>query len=74
MWVALAHRRRRWHGAAMDGPRKTMIAGGCLIPLAIFGGLIWGAFARQLSIGFLAGVGIGLALATMVWLFDLRRR
>lgn len=58
----------------MDGPRKTSIAGGCLIPLAILGGVIWGAGAHQLSLGFLAGLGIGLALAILVWLFDVVRR
>lgn len=58
----------------MDGPRKTVVAGGCLIPLAIIGGVIWGADAHQLSLGFLAGLGVGVALAILIWLIDLARR
>lgn len=66
----LAYRRRRWHGADMERPDRTTLAGGCMIPLSIAGGLIWGANAHQLSIGFLAGLGVGLALALLVWLVD----
>ena len=51
-----------------------MIAGGCLIPLAILGGVIWGAGAGQLSLGFLAGLAVGVGLAILIWLFDLVRR
>ena len=70
----LANWRERWHGAWMERPRKTLLAGGCLIPLGIGAGLIWGVFARQLSIGFLAGLAIGVGLAIMVWLADMVRR
>ena len=49
---------------------RNAVAGGCLIPLSIAGGLIWGADAHQLSLGFLAGLGIGLTLALLVWLVD----
>jgi hypothetical protein len=58
----------------MERPGRTMLAGGCLIPLSILGGVIWGAATHQLSIGFLAGLGLGLGLAILVWLFDLVRR
>jgi hypothetical protein len=61
-------------GRRMERPRKTTLAGGCLITLSIFGGVIWGALAHQSSIGFLAGLGIGLALSALVWLFDSLRR
>ena len=54
----------------MNGPSRNALAGGCLIPLAIAGGLIWGVAHRQSSLGALAGLGIGLGLALLVWLVD----
>ena len=58
----------------MESPRKSTLAGGCLIPPAIAAGLLWGAFARQLSLGFLIGLGAGIALAVLIWLIDRLRR
>lgn len=60
-------------GAAME-PRPNKRAGGCLIALCVIVGVIWGAYEHQPSIGFLIGVGVGLALSGLVWLFDLLRR
>ena len=60
-------------GSAME-PRPTSLAGGCLIAICVLAGVIWGAYARQPSIGFLIGVGVGLALAILIWLFDRLRR
>jgi hypothetical protein len=52
---------------------KTPRAGGALLALAILAGVGAGIYARQPSIGFLAGAGIGLLLLLLVWLLDRRR-
>ncbi|HEV2817093.1 MAG TPA: hypothetical protein VGW40_07730 [Allosphingosinicella sp.] len=54
----------------MERRERNAIAGGCLIPISILGGLLWGADEHQLSLGFLIGLGIGLGLAVLVWLVD----
>jgi hypothetical protein len=58
----------------MDGPSRTpMRAGGALLAFAILAGVIGGALLRQPSLGFLIGLGVGLALLGLVWLADRRR-
>ena len=49
-------------------------AGGCLLTLAILAGIVIGTIYHQQSIGFLAGLGVGLVLLVLVWLLDRRRR
>jgi 4-amino-4-deoxy-L-arabinose transferase-like glycosyltransferase len=63
----------RCHGAAMAADPKAPRAGGALLALAILTGVGVGVYARQPSIGFLAGAGIGLLLLLLVWLHDRRR-
>ena len=58
----------------MDANRPTPLAGGCLLALAVLGGVVVGSIYGQPSIGFLGGLGAGLALILLVWLFDLMRR
>jgi hypothetical protein len=70
---ALAQRARRWHGTDMKPTKRNSLAGGCLLALSVIAGVIWGAYAHQPSIGFLIGLGVGLALSILVWLFDLLR-
>lgn len=55
--------------------RKTHFtrSGGCLLALALLGGVIVGAWAHESSIGFIGGLGIGLALLLAIWLMDRRR-
>ena len=47
-------------------------AGGALLAAAILIGVIAGVLLRQPSIGFLAGLGAGIALLALVWLLDRR--
>jgi hypothetical protein len=55
----------------MSGGRYTQ-AGGFILALSILVGAIVGAVLHQSSIGFLAGLGTGVALALLIWLLDRR--
>lgn len=52
---------------------RTPRAGGFLLVLCIFLGVIVGAWSGEPSIGFLFGAGLGTAIALAVWLLDRRR-
>jgi len=54
-------------------PRRSAQSGGVLLALSIVAGSTIGIINRQASIGFLAGLGIGLLLLVLVWLVDRRR-
>ena len=45
-------------------------AGGALLAASILLGVVGGILARQPSLGFLAGLAIGLLLLGAVWLLD----
>ena len=45
-------------------------AGGALLAVSILTGAMVGAYMRQPSIGFIAGLCVGLFLLIAVWLFD----
>ena len=47
-------------------------AGGFLLAMGIIAGVIVGGLLGQPSIGFLAGLGVGLALVALIWLADRR--
>jgi len=47
-------------------------AGGFLLAVAIIAGVIIGGLLGQPSIGFLAGLGIGIVLVVVLWLIDRR--
>jgi len=49
------------------------MAGGFLIALDMLVGVVVGTIYRQPSIGFLAGLAVGIALFALIWLFDKRR-
>ena len=57
----------------MDGPSgKPMRSGGALLAFAILAGVLAGVLLGQPSLGFLAGLGAGVALLALVWLRDRR--
>ncbi|WP_375272212.1 hypothetical protein [Sphingomonas sp.] len=58
----------------MSQPTPSSAAGGFFIALGALGGTIAGLSLRQPSLGFLAGLAIGAAIALAVWLIDRRRR
>ncbi|MFM1981348.1 MAG: hypothetical protein RJB22_67 [Pseudomonadota bacterium] len=47
-------------------------AAGAFIALGLLGGTLAGVFMGQPTIGLLAGFGLGLAIALLVWLKDRR--
>ena len=57
----------------MNGSPRFPRAGGALLAGSIVVGVIVGIAMRQSSIGFLAGLGVGLVLLAIVWLMDQRR-
>lgn len=49
---------------------RTPMAGGFLLALSLIVGSVIGAGQGQASIGFVAGLGVGLILLLAVWLLD----
>ncbi len=54
----------------MEKNRRFPLAGGALLALSLVGGAVGGTMMGQPSIGFLAGLGVGLALLALIWLLD----
>lgn len=54
-------------------PTRTPISGGIILALALMVGVVIGAIKGEASIGFLWGLGVGLAGLVTVWLIDRRR-
>ena len=49
---------------------RTPMAGGFLLAISLLAGAIIGAGRGQASIGFVAGLAVGLVLLVAVWLID----
>ena len=47
-------------------------AGGALLALGIIAGVMIGGLMGEPSIGFLAGLGVGMVIVALVWLIDRR--
>ena len=52
---------------------RTPMAGGFLLALSLLVGTVAGAGQGQASIGFVAGLGVGLILLLAIWLIDRAR-
>lgn len=52
----------------------TPIAGGALLAFSLIAGTVIGVLKGQPSLGFIGGLGVGLALLLMVALIDRARR
>ena len=57
----------------MDRRGKYTQAGGFIIAASIIAGTVAGIIVNQSSIGVLAGVGAGVLLALLFWLFERTR-
>lgn len=55
-------------------PNQAPIAGGALLALSLIAGTVIGVLKGQPSIGFIGGLGVGLALLLIVALIDRARR
>lgn len=53
----------------MDSKRPAR-AGGAIIAISIIAGAVAGIVAGEPSVGFLAGAGLGLTVAILLWLRD----
>lgn len=60
-----------WQDASMASPSTppgaSPLAGGALIALGCVGGAAIGFVAREPTIGFLVGLGLGIALSLAIW-------
>jgi hypothetical protein len=54
-------------------PPAAPMSGGFLLALSVIVGTVAGGLQGQGSIGFVAGLGVGLVLLLGVWLLDRRR-
>jgi hypothetical protein len=70
---ALAYHRATWHAARMQGSKRPPRAGGAAIALLALGGVIVGNHYGQASIGLIAGLAAGGAIALATWLIDRNR-
>lgn len=54
-------------------PRATPMSGGIILALALIVGVVVGMARGEASMGFVWGLGVGLAGLLIVWLIDRRR-
>lgn len=64
---------RRYSAEMATSPPRTPLAGGFLLALSLIVGTVTGAGQGQASLGFVAGLGVGLALLVAVWAIDRAR-
>lgn len=54
-------------------PRTNPMAGGFILAFALIVGVIIGMARGEASLGFVSGLGVGIAGLLLVWLIDRRR-
>lgn len=59
---------------ATPPPSRATLSGGFLLAVCLIAGACIGAWKGQPSLGFVAGLGVGLVLLILVWLIDRSRR
>jgi hypothetical protein len=57
----------------MANASRTPMAGGFILAIALIVGVFVGMTKGEASMGFVAGLGVGLAGLLIVWLVDRRR-
>jgi hypothetical protein len=67
--------RHRWQRAFMDQqkPKQNALGGGIFIAIGMLGGAIIGVFMGEPSIGMVAGLATGIAIAGLIWIIDRKR-
>lgn len=74
----LAYTPRPWHGVTMEQQNGTpkpqaSRAGGAIVAFSIIAGAVIGNHFGQPSIGIVAGIGLGVAVALGLFLIDRKR-
>jgi hypothetical protein len=54
-------------------PKQNALGGGIFIAIGLLGGAIIGVFMGEPSIGMVAGLATGIAVAGLVWIIDRKR-
>ena len=68
---AVARRRAAWQSGVMaSSSSRNPMAGGFLLAVSLIVGVLVGVVRGQASVGFVAGLGVGVALLLAVWLID----
>ncbi len=57
----------------MSKPHRSTQAAGFILAISILAGAVGGSIVGQPSIGFLTGLGAGVAIAILFWLVERRR-
>jgi hypothetical protein len=66
--IGLARAALLCHGRDMTRP--TPVAGGFFLIVPIVAGFVWGLGSGRAMQGAILGLGLGIVLALLVWLFD----